>query len=103
MILKIMSFFFGNSDKHLKTLPLIGFEKFNIGSVLTKFSTIISKLNSYQEYKTFYGHLDGLPLLIESLDEITNPDNVMKQELLTQKCLKLILCVQKENLKDLKY
>jgi hypothetical protein len=75
MILKAMSIFFGNSDKHLETLPLIGFEKFNIGSVLTKFSTIISKLNSYQEYKTLYGYLDGLPLLIESLDEITNPDN----------------------------
>ena len=74
MILKAMTVFFGNSEKHLESLPLFGFEKKNIGDVLAKFATIISKLNSYQEFKTLYGFLEGLPLLIESLDEITNPD-----------------------------
>ena len=75
MILKAMSVFFGNSEKHLENLPLIGFEKMNLGIVLEKFSTIISKMNSYQEYKTLYGFLDGLEMKMESLDEITNPDN----------------------------
>ena len=74
MILKAMTVFFGNSEKHLETIPLFGFEKKNVGEVLTKFTTIINKLNSYQEYKTLYGFLDGLPLLVESLDEVTNPD-----------------------------
>ena len=74
MILKAMSVFFGNSEKHLETLPLIGFEKQNLVEVLNQFNVIISKMNSYQEYKTLYGFLDGLPLLMESLDEITNPD-----------------------------
>jgi hypothetical protein len=39
MILKAMTVFFGNSEKHLETLPLFGFEKKNIGEVLTKFTT----------------------------------------------------------------
>ena len=42
--------------------------------ILTKFTKIINRLNSYQEYKILYGFLSNLPLLIESLDEITNPD-----------------------------
>jgi hypothetical protein len=74
-----MTIFFGNSEKHLENIPLFGFEKKNLGDVLTKFSTIISKLNSYQEYKTLYGFIDGLPLLIESLDEVTNPDLADKE------------------------
>ena len=71
MILKALAIFFGNNEKHLEILPLISFEKKNVGY---EFATIISKFNSYQEYKTLYGFIDGLPLLIESLDEITNPD-----------------------------
>ena len=74
MILKAMTIFFGNIDKHLEIIPLIGFPQKKLGEVLTKFTTIITKFNSYQEYKTLYGFLDGLPLLVESLDEITNPD-----------------------------
>ena len=74
MILKGMSILFGNTEKYLDNLPLISLEKRNIGEVLSKFAIIISKLNSYQVYKTLYGFLDGLPLLMESLDEITNPD-----------------------------
>ena len=74
MILKAMSVFFGNTEKHLETLPSIVFEKKNLVEVTSKFTTIISKFYSYQEYKTLYGFLDGLPLLMESLDEITNPD-----------------------------
>ena len=70
MILKAMSVFFGNSEKHLESLPLIGFEKMNVGKVLEQFSTIISKMNSYQEYKTLFGFLDGLEMKMESLDEI---------------------------------
>lgn len=70
MILKALAVFFGNNEKHLEILPLISFEKRNVGDVLTKFATIISKFNSYQEYKTLYSFIDGLPLLIESLDEI---------------------------------
>ena len=74
MILKAMTIFFGNTDKHLEIIPLIGFPQKKLGEVLTKFTTIITKFNSYQEYKTLYGFLDGLPLLVESLDEIMNPD-----------------------------
>ena len=74
MILKGMAILFGNTEKYLDKLPLISLEKKNIGDVLSKFAIIISKLNSYQVYKTLYGFLDGLPLLMESLDEITNPD-----------------------------
>ena len=75
MILKAMTVFFGNSEKHLETLPTFGFGNKNIGEVLSKVSTIIEKMFSYQQYKDLYGFLDGLPLNIESFDEITNPDN----------------------------
>ena len=74
MILRAMTIFFGNNEKHLETIPLIGFQQKNLGDVLSKFTIIIDKLNSYQQYKTLYGYLEGLPLCIESLDEITNPD-----------------------------
>lgn len=77
MILKALAIFFGNNEKHLEILPLISFEKKNVGY---EFATIISKFNSYQEYKTLYGFIDGLPLLIESLDEITNPDRADETE-----------------------
>ena len=74
MIVKVLSIFFGSGIKFIETLPLINFESYNMINVLEQFKTIINKLNSYQEYKTLYGFLDSLPLLIESLDEITNPD-----------------------------
>ena len=74
MILKALTVFFGSGVKHLEILPLISFETYNISNVLDQFKTIITNFNSYQEYKTLYGFLDGLPLLMESLDEITNPD-----------------------------
>ena len=75
MILKAMTFFFGNSEKHLELIPQIDLNNpRKLGDVLTDFATIINKINSYQQYKKLYGFLDNLPLLVESLDEITNPD-----------------------------
>ena len=74
MIVKVLSVFFGSGVKFIETLPLISFESYNLKNVLEKFKDILNKLNSFQEYKILYGFLDGLPLLIESLDEITNPD-----------------------------
>ena len=74
MILRAMTVFFGNIEKHLEAMPLISFPQRKLGDVLSTLTTIIDKLYSYQQYKTLYGFLDGLPLLIESLDEVTNPD-----------------------------
>ena len=50
-----MTVFFGNSEKHLETLPTFGFGNKNIGEVLSKVSTIIEKMFSYQQYKNLYG------------------------------------------------
>ena len=74
MILKALTAFFGSGIKYLESLPLINFDTYNFADFQDQFKTIITKLNSYQVYKTLYGFLDGLPLLMESLDEITNPD-----------------------------
>ena len=74
MILKALSNLFGNTEKQLDNLPSITFDKKNLADVISKFTTIIRKLYSYQKYKILYGFLDSLPLLMESLDEITNPD-----------------------------
>lgn len=96
MILKAMTFFFGNSEKHLESIPQIVFTPRNIEDVLTDFTTIINKFNSYQQYRVLYGFLDGLPLLIESLDEVTNPDKADESGAINQ-------CVKKVNLKVSKY
>ena len=74
MILKALCIFFGNGEKHLENIPLISFENQNNTKVLEKFTTIINRLNSYQEYKDLYGYLDGLKVSLDSLEEITNPD-----------------------------
>ena len=68
-----MTVFFGSGEKILETIPQIGIERKNIGEVISNFTIIIEKLFSYQEYKNLYGFLDGLSLLMESLEEITNP------------------------------
>ena len=74
MILKAMTVFFGNTEKHLENIDKISFPQRYLGEVLDKFTIIINKFNSYQEYKNLYGYLDGLPLLMQSFDEVTNPD-----------------------------
>ena len=73
MLLKAMTVFFRSGEKILETIPQIGIERKNIGEVISNFTIIIEKLFSYIEYKNLYGFLDGLPLLMESLEEITNP------------------------------
>lgn len=74
MILKALAILIGNTEKNSDNLQLIAFDKKNIEDAISNFTKIVSKYNSYQKYKKLYGFLDGLPLLIESLDEITNPD-----------------------------
>lgn len=74
MILKAMTVFFGNTEKHLENIDKISFPQRYLGEVLDKFTIIINKFNSYQEYKNLFGYLDGLPLLMQSFAEVTNPD-----------------------------
>ena len=74
IILKAMSIFFGNGEKHLENLPILSFDNQKDEKVFEKFTTIINRLNSYQEYKNLYGYLDGLKVSLDSLEEITNPD-----------------------------
>ena len=74
MILKALAILIGNTERNSDNLQLIAFDKKNIEDAISNFTKIVSKYNSYQKYKKLYGFLDGLPLLIESLDEITNPD-----------------------------
>ena len=74
MILKAMSIFFGNGEKHLENLPLISFDNQKNGKILEEITKIIKRLNSYQEYKDLYGYLDKLKVNLDSLEEITNRD-----------------------------
>lgn len=70
IILKALVILIGNTEKNVDNLQLIALDKKNIEDTLSNFTKIVSKYNSYQKYKKHYGFLDGLPLLIDSLDEI---------------------------------
>jgi hypothetical protein len=72
MLLKAMTVFFGSGEKVLEKIPQISIETKKIEEIYE--INIIEYLNSYREYKNLYGFLEGLPLLMESLEEITNPD-----------------------------
>jgi hypothetical protein len=54
MILKAMTFFFGNSEKHLELIPQIDLNNpRKLGDVLTDFTTIINKINSIRNIKNY--------------------------------------------------